>query len=69
MAVSLLPRGITKVIAHFKKDDLIKITDEQGNLIGVGKANYSSDKIESEKLIKKQNPTVHYDYLYMENRD
>ena len=69
MAVSLLPRGITKVIAQFKKDDLIKITDEQGNLIGVGKANYSSDKIESEKLIKKQNPTVHYDYLYMENRD
>ena len=67
-AVSLLPRGIVKIITNFKKDDLIKITDEQGNLIGVGKANYGSDKIESEKLIEKQRPTVHYDYLYMENR-
>lgn len=68
-AVSLLPRGIIKVNTQFKKDDLIKITDEQGNLIGVGKANYGSDKIESEKLIEKQRPTVHYDYLYMENRE
>lgn len=68
-AVSLLPRGIVKVSAKFMKDDLIKITDEQGNLIGVGKANYGSDKIESEKLIEKQRPTVHYDYLYMENRE
>ena len=66
-AVSLLPRGIIKVSANFKKDDLIKIADEQGNIIGIGKANYSSDKIESEKLLKKQRPTVHYDYLYMEN--
>ena len=67
-AVSLLPRGIIKVSVKFMKDDLIKITDEQGNLIGVGKANYSSDKIEFEKLSEKQKPTVHYDYLYMENR-
>lgn len=67
-AVSLLPRGIIKVKSKFKKDDLIKIADEQGNVIGVGKANYSSDKIESEKLSEKQRPTVHYDYLYMENR-
>ena len=67
-AVSLLPCGIIKVIVKFKKDDLIKITDEQGNLIGVGKANYGSDKIEYEKLSEKQRPTVHYDYLYMENR-
>lgn len=68
-AVSLLPRGIIKVSAKFKKDDLIKITDEQGNVIGVGKANYNSDKIESEKLSEKQRPTVHYDYLYMENKE
>ncbi|MDD2476671.1 MAG: glutamate 5-kinase [Dysgonamonadaceae bacterium] len=68
-AVSLLPRGIVKVSSKFKKDDLIKIIDEQGNLIGVGKANYNSDIIEIEKLSEKQRPTVHYDYLYMENRD
>lgn len=68
-AVSLLPRGIVKVSAKFKKDDLIKITDEQGNVIGVGKANYNSDNVESEKLSEKQRPTVHYDYLYMENKE
>ena len=68
-AVSLLPRGIIKVSRKFKKDDLIKITDEQDRLIGIGKANYGSDKIEAEKLIEKQRPTVHYDYLYMENRE
>ena len=66
-AVSLLPCGITKIVAKFKKDDLIKIADEQGNVIGVGKANYGSDKIELEKLSEKQRPTVHYDYLYIEN--
>lgn len=67
-AVSLLPRGIIEISSKFKKNDLIKITDEQGYVIGVGKANYGSDKIESEKLVEKQRPTVHYDYLYMENR-
>ena len=65
-AVSLLPSGIIKVSAHFKKDDLIKIMDEQGRMLGIGKASYSSDRIETEKLLDKQRPTVHYDYLYME---
>ncbi|MGV8964434.1 MAG: glutamate 5-kinase [Candidatus Saccharimonadaceae bacterium] len=68
-AVSLLPRGIIKVSEKFMKGDLIKITDEKGSVIGVGKANYNSDKIELEKLLEKQRPTVHYDYLYMENRE
>jgi glutamate 5-kinase len=67
-AVSLLPVGIVKVNSDFKKDDLIKITDENGKVIGVGKASYGSDKIELEKLSDKQKPIVHYDYLYLENR-
>lgn len=67
-AVSLLPVGIVKINSDFKKGDLIKISDEQGKLIGVGKASYSSDKIETEKLSEKQKPIVHYDYLYLENR-
>ncbi|GAB1451058.1 glutamate 5-kinase [Draconibacterium sp.] len=67
-AVSLLPVGIVKVNSDFKKDDLIKIKDENGKVIGVGKASYGSDKIELEKLSDKQKPIVHYDYLYLENR-
>jgi glutamate 5-kinase len=67
-AVSLLPVGIVKVNCEFKKDDLIKITDENGKIIGVGKASYGSDKIEIEKKSDKQKPIVHYDYLYLEGK-
>ena len=67
-AVSLLPVGIIKVSNEFKKDDLIRIVDESGRAIGVGKASYSSSKIETEKLSDKQKPVVHYDYLYLENK-
>lgn len=67
-AVSLLPIGITATINEFKKGDLIKIVDESGRIIGVGKASYGSDKIELEKQSEKQKPIVHYDYLYLENR-
>jgi glutamate 5-kinase len=67
-AVSLLPVGIIKVVSEFKKGDLIKIVDESGRQIGVGKAGYGSLKIETEKLAEKQRPLVHYDYLYLGNK-
>jgi glutamate 5-kinase len=40
--------------------------DEAGNVIGIGKAQFGSDKLEAEKKSEKQKPIVHYDYLYME---
>jgi glutamate 5-kinase len=67
-AVSLLPVGIIRVVSEFKKDDLIKIVDESGRQIGVGKAGYGSAKLETEKLAEKQRPLVHYDYLYLDNK-
>ena len=67
-AVSLLPVGIIKVSNEFKKGDLIRIVDESGRAVGVGKASYSSSKIETEKLSEKQKPLIHYDYLYLENK-
>ncbi len=67
-AVSLLPIGIIKIESDFKKGDLIKILDESGEIIGVGKASYNSEKIDAEKLSDKQKPVVHYDYLYLENK-
>ena len=67
-AVSLLPVGIVKITSEFKKDDLIKIVDESGKTVGVGKAGYSSAKVETEKLSEKQKPLIHYDYLYLENK-
>ena len=67
-AVSLLPVGIIKVESEFKTGDLIKILDESGDTVGLGKAGYGSDKIEKEKKSEKQKPVIHYDYLYMEKK-
>jgi glutamate 5-kinase len=67
-AVSLLPVGILKIMSEFKKGDLIKIVDESGAVVGVGKAQYGSDKMKQEMGSEKQKPLVHYDYLYMENK-
>ncbi len=67
-AISLLPVGVINIISDFKKGDLIKIVDESGKTIGVGKAGFGSENMETEKLSEKQKPLVHYDYLYTENR-
>lgn len=66
-ASSLLPVGIVKISSEFKKGDLIKILDETGKTVGVGKAGYGSDRVETEKRSEKQKPLVHYDYLYLEH--
>lgn len=68
-AVSLLPVGVVRIDIEFKKGDLIKITNEKGETLGLGKAAYNSDKLEKEKLSEKQRPVVHYDYLYLENKN
>ncbi|MCK5729857.1 MAG: glutamate 5-kinase [Draconibacterium sp.] len=67
-AVSLLPVGIIKITNNFEKGDLIKIVDETGQTVGVGKAKYDSNRIEIERKSEKQKPIVHYDYLYLENK-
>lgn len=67
-AVSLLPVGIIEVKTKFKKGDLIKIVDQSGGIVGVGKARYDSEQVDTEKASEKQKPIVHYDYLYLENK-
>ncbi|HPF50927.1 MAG TPA: glutamate 5-kinase [Draconibacterium sp.] len=67
-AVSLLPVGIVQIKREFKRGDLIRMLDEKGESIGLGKAAYGSEKIEKEKQTEKQKPLVHYDYMYLENR-
>ena len=64
-AVSLLPVGVSKVEGIFKKGDLVMIYNESSELIGMGKARFSSDRFESEKSAGKQKPIIHYDYLYL----
>lgn len=64
-ATSLLPVGVTSIEGSFEKGDLVKIKDESGKLIGIGKAEYSSEKAERNKGNKNKKAVVHYDYLYL----
>ena len=65
-AVSLLPIGATRIEGEFEKDDIVKILDQSGHLLGVGKVQY--DSVKARELIGKKNqrPLVHCDYLYIE---
>ena len=65
-ANSLLSVGITAIKGDFEKDDIVRIIDEKGLAIGVGKVSYDSKKT-TELIGKKGNkPVIHYDYLYLE---
>ncbi len=65
-ASSLLAVGITSVVGEFEKDDIVKIIDENGEQLGVGRVGFESEQVR-ELIGKKGNkPIVHYDYLYLE---
>jgi glutamate 5-kinase len=65
-ANSLLPIGIIAVEGDFEKDDIVRILDDKGLPVGVGKVSFDSKK--TMDLIGKKGgkPVVHYDYLYLE---
>lgn len=65
-AVSILPIGITDVRGEFEKDDIVRIIDFEGNPIGVGKANCSSEQAREAMGKHGKKPVVHYNYLYIE---
>ena len=64
-ATSLLPPGIVSFSGDFKKGDLIKIKDEAGNTLGIGRAQTDQDKLIVQDKEKKSKPFIHYDYLYL----
>ena len=63
-ATSLLPVGIVEIQSDFLKGDIIKIIDENNQLIGLGIAEYGSEKARERIGQKKQKALVHYDYFY-----
>ena len=65
-AISLLPIGIVKIIGEFETDDIVKIMDEDGTQIGVGKTSCNSKKVVQQIGTKQAKPIIHYDYLYLE---
>ncbi len=62
---SLLPVGITKIEGSFKNGDIIKIMGVSGKQLGVGKAQYNSEKATDLMHKKKEKALVHYDYLFL----
>ena len=65
-ANSLLFVGITKIKGEFEKDDIVKIIDNNGKQLGVGKVQFDSQKATSLIGAKGHRPLVHYDYLYLD---
>lgn len=68
-ASSLLMIGILRIEGFFKTGDIVRIIDEDGNSIGLGKSQYDSKKAEhlvGEKLSK---PFIHYDYLVINEKN
>lgn len=63
-ATSLLPIGITSLKGDFKKGDIIKVFDQEEQLIGLGIVKY--DAVEAREKIgsKNEKPLIHYDYFY-----
>lgn len=64
-AISLLLIGIVSVEGFFKEGDIVRVKDSNGELIGLGKASYSSEEVLKEMGGRKSKPFIHYDYLYL----
>ncbi len=64
-ASSLLMVGITGVEGYFEKGDIVRIVDEEGNSIGLGKTAYDSRKAEQSIGTRLPRPFIHYHYLVL----
>ncbi|MDR0348461.1 MAG: glutamate 5-kinase [Tannerella sp.] len=64
-ATSLLPVGITAVEGDFLKGDIVQIIDAAGNVIGLGRTEYSAETARKKTGERNVRPIIHYDYLYL----
>lgn len=65
-ATSLLPVGIVRLSGTFAKGDVVRIMAEDGHPLGLGLAQYGSDKAQERLGKQRQPPLIHYDYLVLE---
>jgi len=68
-ATSLLMIGVNKIEGSFRKGDIIRIVDEKGKQIGIGKSEYDSSKAGQYLGEKMKKPLIHYDYLLINEKD
>ncbi|MDR3329534.1 MAG: glutamate 5-kinase [Prevotellaceae bacterium] len=64
-AASLLPVGVVRIEGDFEKDDVVKICDEQGATLGVGRVTRSSSRARQVAGRQGEKALVHYDYLFL----
>lgn len=67
-ATSLLMIGITRVDGFFRSGDIVRIVDEDGKNIGLGKSQYDSKKTEQNMGEKLTKPFIHYDYMVINEK-
>ncbi|TAL63849.1 MAG: glutamate 5-kinase [Bacteroidetes bacterium] len=67
-ATSLLMIGLTRVEGFFKSGDIVRILDEKGNNIGLGKSQYDSKKADQNIGEKLSKPFIHYDYMVINEK-
>jgi glutamate 5-kinase len=68
-ATSLLMIGVTRIDGFFKTGDIVRIIDEEGNIIGLGKSQYDSEKAELNLGEKLNKPFIHYDYMLINEKN
>jgi glutamate 5-kinase len=62
---SILPVGVVRIEGEFEKDDVVKIFDETGAQLGVGRVTSSSAKARQTLGKKGEKELVHYNYLHL----
>jgi glutamate 5-kinase len=65
---SLLPVGIVALEGNFDRGDVLLIRDEDGKILGCGKAQF--DRKDANDMLGRrgQRPLIHYDYLYLSSQ-
>lgn len=64
-ANSLLLIGVSELNGFFKKGDIIRIQDEEGRQLGLGKSQYDSDEAQLLLGKKARKPLIYYDYMFL----
>lgn len=64
-AASLLPVGITAVSGKCARGDVVRIVDPAGQLMGIGRAEYSAATLRSKLGLQRQKPFIRYEYLVL----
>lgn len=62
---SLLPVGIESIEGSFSQGDVIQIRNQEGAVLGCGRARYNHEEADRLKGKRGQKVLIHYDYLYL----